>query len=359
MMGNREMIMPAIGLHSAEALQIRARLIERCLPGLPPEGTESWEDAATAVAGLFEALARVTDSPTFLSDALASFEAFGDGVMPPGRPRSRSQGAGPVECFERGAGSRTLTLSLADRRPLRAGQCRAMAEAKPDQGLTISLAPHWLEEALVTSPLDDLPFRDQLFDRVHIPRGLASLLYPDRALRECLRVLRPGGGLLVEAPFMAPGASDSDDALRFTAGYFTRVLPDLGFIDVLVEPSQGGMEPLLELLRQLGPMRRLSAEKRLQANLVRAALERLLEGILPFTAFFSGKAKAYAAVTAFAAKPGLPAEPGTGSPEDAGEAFLPWVLTLMRGDGSALPVIEGDRIRMAGSPAGQQGEHMQ
>lgn len=358
MMGNREMTMPAIGLHSAEALQIRARLIERCLPGLPPEGTASWEDAATAVAGLFEALARVADSPAFLSNALAGFEAFGDGVMPPGRPRPRSQVAGPVECFDRSAGGRTLTLSLSDRRPIRAGWCRDMAEAEAGQGLVISLSPHWLEEALVTAPLDDLPFRDQLFDRVHIPRGLASLLYPDRALRECRRVLRPGGVLLVEAPFMAPGDSDSDDALRFTAGYFARVLPDLGFIDVLVEPSQGGMEPLLELLRQLGPIRRLSAEKRLQANLVRATLERLLEGVLPFAAFFSGKARAYTAVTAFAAKPGLPAEPETGSPEDAGEEFLPWVLTLMRGGESAPPVIEGDRIRMAGCPAGPPGEQM-
>ena len=58
-----------------------------------------------------------------------------------------------------------------------------------DQGLT--------NIAYVTADAEHLPFPDQSFDVVSIGFGLRNVTHKDAALREMLRVLVPGGRLLV------------------------------------------------------------------------------------------------------------------------------------------------------------------
>jgi len=57
--------------------------------------------------------------------------------------------------------------------------------------------------ALVAGDALALPFADSAFDAVTISFGLRNVAYPDAALRELLRVTRPGGRLVV-CEFSAP-----------------------------------------------------------------------------------------------------------------------------------------------------------
>ncbi|MFG1481236.1 hypothetical protein V5F53_21750, partial [Xanthobacter sp. V4C-4] len=56
-----------ITTHTAEARRIRALLIGQSWPGMDPRAHDAWNDVATAMAGLFEALARAGAGPTFLA----------------------------------------------------------------------------------------------------------------------------------------------------------------------------------------------------------------------------------------------------------------------------------------------------
>lgn len=67
----------------------------------------------------------------------------------------------------------------------------------------------------------DLPFGDGAFDAVTISFGLRNVNEPSRALREMLRVTRPGGRLVI-CEFSHPPSRAFDGLYRF---YNNRVLP--------------------------------------------------------------------------------------------------------------------------------------
>ncbi|MDR2414512.1 MAG: bifunctional demethylmenaquinone methyltransferase/2-methoxy-6-polyprenyl-1,4-benzoquinol methylase UbiE [Odoribacteraceae bacterium] len=71
---------------------------------------------------------------------------------------------------------------------------------------------------------ESLAFPDASFDAVTIAFGARNFEHLDRALREILRVLRPGGRLII-LEFSTPTAPFVAGLYRF---YFTRVLPFLG-----------------------------------------------------------------------------------------------------------------------------------
>lgn len=74
---------------------------------------------------------------------------------------------------------------------------------------------------LVQGRMEDLPFRAERFDFVTIGYALRHAADLDVTFRECLRVLKPRGCLLVIEISRAP-SSGTRGALRF---YFTRILP--------------------------------------------------------------------------------------------------------------------------------------
>lgn len=62
----------------------------------------------------------------------------------------------------------------------------------------------------------DLPFRDASIDMTVSESMLEHIAYPERAISEIIRVIKPGGYLYIEMPFMYPFHNSPADYTRFT-----------------------------------------------------------------------------------------------------------------------------------------------
>lgn len=84
-----------------------------------------------------------------------------------------------------------------------------------------------------------IPFRDRAFDTVTSFQVLEHLPEPALFLRECRRVLAPGGALLLTVPFQWREHEAPHDYYRFTRFGLERLLRAAGFTEVLVEANTG------------------------------------------------------------------------------------------------------------------------
>lgn len=84
-----------------------------------------------------------------------------------------------------------------------------------------------------------LPFRDASFDVVHSGGVLEHVTDPDLALREYLRVLRPGGWLMVGVPHMFPVHREPVDYWRWTEHGLDHALRKTGFEVGRIYPLAG------------------------------------------------------------------------------------------------------------------------
>jgi len=78
--------------------------------------------------------------------------------------------------------------------------------------------------AFVRAPGEALPFRDGVFDSACVAFGIRNVVDRERGLRELVRVVRPGGRVVV-LEFSTPRGAVFSALYRF---YFTRVLPRIG-----------------------------------------------------------------------------------------------------------------------------------
>jgi SAM-dependent methyltransferase len=110
---------------------------------------------------------------------------------------------------------------------------------------------------LVTSKCPDvqcdaarLPFRAGAFDAVICSELLEHVRDPEVVLRECFRVLRAAGRLLVCAPFLYRMHGDPHDFGRYTEHYWRTVLDEVGFAMVSIERQGLFFAVLADLCRQ-------------------------------------------------------------------------------------------------------------
>lgn len=88
-----------------------------------------------------------------------------------------------------------------------------------------------------------LPFRDGSLDAVLCTQVLEHVPDPGRAMGEIARVLKPGGRLLLSAPFFYPLHDEPHDYYRFSPHGFEVLLETAGLAPVRTL-AQGGFVPL-------------------------------------------------------------------------------------------------------------------
>jgi SAM-dependent methyltransferase len=103
----------------------------------------------------------------------------------------------------------------------------------------------------VGADVQALPFRDEAFDAVKVTEVLEHVPETAAALRECRRVLRPGGHLVATAPFLERLHGDPGDYARYTEAMWLRLLAECGLSAVAVTPQGGYFTHLAGMLRFL------------------------------------------------------------------------------------------------------------
>jgi SAM-dependent methyltransferase len=115
-----------------------------------------------------------------------------------------------------------------------------------------------------------IPLPDGSVDCAMATEVLEHVPEPALVLREVLRVLAPGGLLLVTVPFLWPLHDPPFDEYRFTPYALRRLLAGAGFTDIIVE-AMGGWDAALAVMLGLWARRRpmrLTARRVLQRLLL-------------------------------------------------------------------------------------------
>ena len=103
----------------------------------------------------------------------------------------------------------------------------------------------------VGADVQALPFRDAVFDAIKATELLEHVPDVARALGECRRVLRPGGHLVITAPFLERLHGDPGDYSRYTRSMWERLLAAADLNPVTIDEQGGYFTHLAGLLRFL------------------------------------------------------------------------------------------------------------
>lgn len=156
-------------------------------------------------------------------------------------------------------------------------------------------------DAEVIADATALPFRSGSVDRVASNSVLEHIAYPHDVLRETLRVLRPGGVMVVVMPFVWHQHGYPDDHVRLTPGFFERVCPELGFVDV---DTSGGLYNTMHNAMKMAGVDASHEEAAAMRELQELATL-LLGALIPFDRYFDDGARYwFHSVRVLARKPG-------------------------------------------------------
>jgi SAM-dependent methyltransferase len=100
-------------------------------------------------------------------------------------------------------------------------------------------SPHALTSVDVLAGAYEIPLGDESFDTALMSEVLEHLEAPGRALAEAHRLLRPGGTLIITAPFMWVLHEEPRDFFRYSPYALRHLLARAGFTGVDVRPLSG------------------------------------------------------------------------------------------------------------------------
>lgn len=105
-------------------------------------------------------------------------------------------------------------------------------------------------EVDVVGDAHDLPFDNNSFDAIVMQAVLEHLHTPEVALMEAFRVLKPGGFIYLEVPFLQGFHADPHDYFRFTQIGLSSILKNQGTI-IMTDVSSGPFSALNWIIRDL------------------------------------------------------------------------------------------------------------
>lgn len=141
----------------------------------------------------------------------------------------------------------------------------------------------------LVSDITAIPVKNSSFDVVLCTEVLEHIPYPDQALREFARVLKPGGKLILTAPFaslthFAPYFYYSG----FSKYFYSKILPEAGFALQTITPVGNYFDYLEQELKRIPTI--LATYGKLKRWTLRNLLVRLATGLfLLFLGLFSRK----------------------------------------------------------------------
>jgi SAM-dependent methyltransferase len=100
-------------------------------------------------------------------------------------------------------------------------------------------SPHALTSVDILATAYDVPVDSAAFDTALLSEVLEHLEEPLAALRECSRLLAPGGKVIVTAPFVWVLHEEPRDYYRYSPHSLRWLLQQAGFVDIQVRPLSG------------------------------------------------------------------------------------------------------------------------
>ena len=99
----------------------------------------------------------------------------------------------------------------------------------------------------IVSDIGNIPVEAEIFDYILCTEVFEHVKYPVEALEEFYRILKPGGMMIITAPFcslthMAPYHMYSG----FNRYWYEGVMRDLGFIDIVIEANGNWFEYMIQ-----------------------------------------------------------------------------------------------------------------
>jgi SAM-dependent methyltransferase len=189
-----------------------------------------------------------------------------------------------------------------------------------------------------------LPFCDESLDSVGSNSLFEHVAYPHEIIRECWRVLRPGGVFRVIVPFHLPEHGCPEDHLRYTGQFFETVLRDFGFVNIVsdsVSPS-GMYYTLHEMMKAAIPERNPEIDG--VAVIGHSAMLTVLGALQVLDDYHFNASKAFHHATlALALKPGEYSAPLLAP--DRTKSFLDRYLDRLICPSTGLPVVwQGEKL---------------
>jgi SAM-dependent methyltransferase len=92
-----------------------------------------------------------------------------------------------------------------------------------------------------------LPMAEGSYDTVVLTEVLEHMAAPDKVLRECSRVLKPGGSIVASVPFLYCVHGDPHDYTRWTSRGIEKIFGECGFSEIDIKPMGGIVATVLDL----------------------------------------------------------------------------------------------------------------